>query len=164
MREKKEKGQVLPGSRQQLCTFYLGGRLFGVNILDVKEITPETTFTRIFHAVPEVKGYVNIRGQVHLVLDLSLLLGLDGRPVDSRSRVILFKPEVGDDFGVLVDQIGDVVSVDEQMIEERRHDDQEIGEQLERRYADLGKGVCKLEEELLVILHSRSFLESVRVS
>ena len=32
------------------CTFRLEGDLFGVNILDVKEVTTETSYTRIAHA------------------------------------------------------------------------------------------------------------------
>ena len=148
-------------SRQQFSTFYLADRLFGVNILNVKEITPETSFTPIFHAPPEVKGYVNIRGQVHLVLDMRLLLGLNSRDVDNQSRVVLFKPEVGDDFGVLVDRIGDVVNVEEGNIEERRQEEQE-SDLPERRNAHLGVGVCKLEKELLVLLDSRQFLATIR--
>ncbi|MBF0525581.1 MAG: hypothetical protein HQK56_10850, partial [Deltaproteobacteria bacterium] len=44
--------------KRQFCSFWLSGRLFGVDILDVKEINSEITFTPIFHASKEVKGYV----------------------------------------------------------------------------------------------------------
>ncbi|MCB2182379.1 MAG: chemotaxis protein CheW [Desulfobulbaceae bacterium] len=163
MRSERDGNPGQSACRYQFSTFYLAGRLFGVNILDVKEITPQTTVTPIFHARPEVKGYVNIRGQVHLVLNLRLLLGLDEREVDPQSRIILFKAEVGEDFGVLVDQVSDVLAVEEDMIDERRQELQEMSEQSERRIAHLGKGVCKLDTDLMVILESRRFLKAVKV-
>lgn len=161
MSRQDQISQHLSNNKRQFATFHLGSRLFGVDILDVKEITPETSLTHIFHAAPEVKGYVNIRGQVHLVLDLRTLLGLENREVDSKSRVVLFKPEVGDDFGVLVDQINDIVTVDDQVIEDRRHNDGELLDKGERRVSNLGIGVCKLDSELLVILDSHRFLHGV---
>ncbi|MDH5637536.1 MAG: chemotaxis protein CheW, partial [Nitrospinota bacterium] len=71
----------------QLSTFRLNDRLFGVDIQDVKEINTEVTFTQIFHASKEVRGYVNIRGQIHLVLDLRILLGFEKKEPDHDSRV-----------------------------------------------------------------------------
>ena len=51
-------------------------------------------------------------------------------------------PEVGEPFGVLVDSIEDVVTVNQQMIENRRRKDQKVPEGIERRAADVGEGVC----------------------
>lgn len=56
--------------KQQFCTFELADRLFGINILDIKEITQEAQYTTVFHASQRVQGYVNIRGQIHLVLNM----------------------------------------------------------------------------------------------
>ena len=57
-------------SMLRYCTFRLSGRLYGVDIEDVKEINTEVNFTPIFHASREIKGYINIRGQIYLLLDL----------------------------------------------------------------------------------------------
>ncbi|QTA90486.1 chemotaxis protein CheW [Desulfonema magnum] len=147
---------------RQFCTFQISERLFGVDILDVKEVNQETDFTPIFHAPKKVKGYVNIRGQIHLILDLRLFLGFESKKTDDASRVILFKPEVGDPFGVLVDQIGDVFEVDEARIEERVREEHELPEGGEQGGAlNLLSGVCKLENGLLVILNSRSLLKNI---
>ncbi|MDM8550979.1 chemotaxis protein CheW [Desulfobacterales bacterium HSG2] len=147
--------------KHQFCTFRISGRLFGVNILDVKEINPEVDFTPIFHAPKKVKGYVNIRGQIYLILDLRLLLGFESKAVDDASRLVLFKPEVGDPFGILVDRIGDVVEVDETQIEDRQAEGQEGSEGDEQRSPELWDGVCKLGDELLVVLNSRSLLRNI---
>ena len=172
MKDTREAGREKPledgqqgVSQQQFCSFRLAGRLYGVDILDVKEINPETVFTPIFHAPEEVRGYVNIRGQINLVLDLRRLLGFDPRPIDQDSRIVLFKPHVGENYGVLVDQVGDVVSVSQDRIEDRRADSQGVPEGRERRNElRAARGVCKLEKELLVILDARAFLTTIKTN
>jgi chemotaxis signal transduction protein len=147
--------------KRQFCSFRVGGRLFGVNILDVKEVNTETGFTPIFHAPEEVRGYVNIRGQIHLILDLRMVMGFETRPVDEESRLVLFKPCVGDALGILVDRIGDVVTVDKIQIEDRRQADKGSPEGKDRRASDVGAGVCKLDNEIMVILNPRSLAKCV---
>jgi purine-binding chemotaxis protein CheW len=145
-------------AKRQFCTFQIHDRLFGVDILDVKEVNPETNFTPIFHAPQEVRGNVNIRGQIYLVLDLRLILGFETKPADEKSRVLLFKSEVGEPFGILVDRIGDVVTVDENQIENRRQTDHGPSDQADRRTLDLSDGICKLEDTLLIIMNSQNLL------
>src|SRR3954471_10321458 len=99
--------------RQRLfCTFRVGGRLYGVDILDVKEVTAETAFTRVAHAPDEVLGLVNIRGHVYLALDLRRLLGMTATVLPGDSRLVLFKPAAGNAFGVVVDEIADIQSAE----------------------------------------------------
>jgi chemotaxis signal transduction protein len=154
----KATGKTDERRKRQFCTFMIGERLFGVDILDVKEINPETGFTPIFHAPREIRGYVNIRGQIHLILDLRLLMGLERKSIDAASRLILFKPNVGVSFGVLVDSVGDVVEVEDALIEDRRKTEKGAPEHGDRRTSDIGSGVCKLKDELMVILNSRNLL------
>lgn len=150
--------------KRQFCTFWLSNRLFGVDILHVKEITSELEFTPVFHAPSEVKGYVNIRGQIHLVIDLRLLLGFENKEIMKTSKVILFKPEVGESFGMLVDKIGDVLEVGEDEMER-----QYSKEQMELEETDKAKngtylkeGVCKLKNQLLIILSAKNLLTSIK--
>ncbi|RLC12877.1 MAG: hypothetical protein DRI57_17250 [Deltaproteobacteria bacterium] len=147
--------------KRQFCTFQIAERLFGVDILDVKEINLEAKFTPVFHAPKEVEGYVNIRGQIYLILNLRLLLGFEKKAVDEASRLVLFKPQVEEPFGVLVDRIGDVVDVDVTQIENHDKDDQRPSKDGKRKSAELWDGVCKLEEGLLVVLNSRNMLKSI---
>src|SRR5262245_30115467 len=95
------------GSRRlaSVCTFYLDSNLYGVDIRLVKEVSPLPPLTWIPHAPAEVRGYVNLRGLIHLVLDLQRLLGMAGTALGPETRLVLFKPVLGDPFGVLVDRI-----------------------------------------------------------
>jgi chemotaxis signal transduction protein len=144
----------------QLCSFWIAERLFGVDILDVKEINREVGLTPVHHAPPDVRGYVNIRGQIHLVLDLRVMLGFGSAPAGPASRVVLFKPSIGDSFGVLVERAGDIVQIATERIEWR--DRQPAGHAHDPRKAIIA-GDCKFPTKLLTLLHSRGLLEAVQV-
>ena len=149
-----------PHREFQVCSFWIAERLFGVDILDVKEINREVGFTRIHHAPPDVRGYVNIRGQIYLVLDLRLMLGFGSAPTGPANRVVLFKPSAGNSFGVLVDRAGDIVHIARDRIEWRER--QPAGHGQDPRKA-LIAGDCKLPMKLLTLLHSRGLLEAVQM-
>ncbi len=140
------------------CTFRLEGHLFGVDILDVKEVTTETTTTRIAHAPEEVRGLVNIRGHIYLALDLRRLLGMPGTAITGETRLVLFKPTIGQAFGVFVDEISEIHTAMSDRIEAYSATDV-LASKLRR--VDLISAVCKLPDELLVVLNPRRFLHIV---
>ena len=145
---------------QLFCTFRVGGQLFGVDILDVKEVTTETTITRIAHTPSEVLGLVNIRGHIYLALDLRRLLGMPSTQITAESRLVLFKPSVGSAFGVIVDEISEIHTVSPDQIESYAASEHKaLVSQLRR--VDLISAVCKLPDELLVVLNPRRFLSIV---
>ncbi|MDH4224334.1 MAG: chemotaxis protein CheW [Deltaproteobacteria bacterium] len=142
----------------QLASFRLADRLFGVNILDVREITREMEFTPVFHSPPEVKGYVNIRGKVYLILDLRTMLGFPPGEPSSMSRLVIFKPEVGESFGVLVDQVGDIINAPADSVEYRAEFNE--GQALQGEpHKNLILGECKLNNQLVIMLNPVNFLK-----
>jgi purine-binding chemotaxis protein CheW len=151
-------------SRQRMfCTFRVNNQLFGVDILDVKEVTAETTFTGVAHSPDEVLGLVNIRGHIYLALGLRQLLGMPAALVTADSRLVLFKPSVGSAFGVVVDEICDVQAVAADRIESFAAVEHEtVAVHVDR--VDLIDAVCELTDELLVILSPRRFLAVVEQS
>ena len=140
-------------SMSKFVTFWIHDELFGVNILDVKEVTPVMEITPVFHAPEEVEGYVNIRGEIHLVINLRILLNLPSHDTTSESRIVIFKPKIAEPFGILVDRVGDVLEVPITAIESDIRPDSKKGKK------NLISGVCKLKENLLIVLDARRFLE-----
>ncbi len=143
--------------KRQFCTFWISGRMFGVNIQEVKEVNREIAMTKIYHAAHVVKGLVNIRGQINIVIDLRQLMGFEPTEITEKSRIVIFKPEIAEALGALVDQMGDVVEVTEDSIEpisetpkdsELSHDDY-----------NLYSGVCKLDNVLMVILNAKNLMD-----
>jgi purine-binding chemotaxis protein CheW len=149
---------VTPGSQAEslskYVTFRLGDEFFGVNILDVKEVTPVMTITPIFHSNLEISGYVNIRGEIHLVINLRYLFGLQAREIDNESRIVIFKPSVSEPFGILVDRVGDVLEINQDIIEPYSAD------QSRKVKTSLLTGVCKLDDTLLMVLDAHLLLNS----
>lgn len=153
---------VVDDNIRQYCTFWVSGHLYGVDILNVKEVNPEATFTEVFHAPEEVRGFVNIRGQIHLILDLRRILGLEPQEVSEKSRLVLFKPIVGESFGVLVDSIGDVVEAPDEQIETGGLVNEDLPGAEERvESSPLISGVCRLEGALLLIINARNLLRVI---
>lgn len=138
------------------CTFMVAGRLYGVPVLDVKEVTTETRTTRIPHAPAEVLGLVNIRGHIFLALNLATLLAIPDHQPPADAQLIIFKPTVGSNFGIIVDQIGDIVRVSADMTEPFSADQRASQDRTDR--AALVANVCKLSDQLLVALDPRKFL------
>lgn len=149
------------GVIKQFCTFMLSGHLYGVDILDVKEVNQEIRFTPIFHAPKEVKGYVNIRGRIHLILNLRRIMGHRDAPLDERNRLVIFKPLVGESFGVLVDAISDVVETDAASIETGSLANETLAGEDRNDSVELVSGVCRLENSLLLIIDARQLLKVV---
>lgn len=144
----------------RFCSFYVNDRLFGIDISVVKEINDEFHITRINHAPAEISGYVNIRGRIFLVLDFRKLMGMETRETWENARLILFKPEQLENCGILVDDVGDVVDVAANLIEDRRKGRSAGKPALERRRdrSNLGAGVCKLDNRLMVIIEPRNIM------
>lgn len=136
-------------TKHQFCTFWLSNRLFGVDILDVKEINQEMTFTHVYHASDEILGLVNIRGHIHLVIDLAMLMGLEPVKIDKQSSIVIFKHEAAEALGVLVEKIEGVVEADQDSIE-KTVDPSGISQLL--------AGVCKLDDVLIDIIDPRCFM------
>lgn len=120
---------------KQLVSFFLDDQLFGIDIQLAREVNPDTNIIPVPLARKEICGLVNIRGQVILVVNLSALLGMPPLLPTSESHIIILKTtqeyirvrnrdtskhaEIFGDkpIGLLVDKIGDVVSVLERNIE-----------------------------------------------
>ncbi|MDR0517544.1 MAG: chemotaxis protein CheW [Fibromonadaceae bacterium] len=159
-----EENEVEQNSTMQMCTFRMANRLFGVNILDVKEVNENINVTPIYHAPPDICGYINVRGQILLVVNLRETFGFDqshrAGPANA-GRVVVFKSSVDEPFGILVDEVCDVISIEYGRIVDRRAGTggvpQEIRE-MRRSRDNIVIGVCPLDKELLLVLNARCIL------
>ncbi len=153
---KKEKDS----QERRFCSFYLADRLFGIDISVVKEINDDFHITQIYHTPREINGYVNIRGQIFLVLDMHCLMGMEKTADAQHAKLILFKPGQMENCGILVDDVGDVVDIATHRIEDRRKGPTPQNTAKERRKdaSQLGEGVCKLENQLMVVVNPRNML------
>ncbi len=128
----------------ELATFYVGDLLMGIDIQQTQEINRQVEVTFVPHAPEWVRGVINLRGEVVTVLDLRNILGMEPTEITDDSRNIIVHMN-GENIGLLVDKIADVVMTDEEHIEPAPANISGI----EGKFF---KGVCQLEKELLVLL------------
>jgi len=76
---------------RQFVSFFLNDRLYGFDIRIVKEITPPVQITPVPLKQREVHGIVNIRGQVVLVLDITVILGGKEHSIKADSQIVILK-------------------------------------------------------------------------
>ena len=74
---------------KQFVTFRMDNNFFGIDILTVKEVNIDYAITPVHHSPSIVKGYVNLRGEIFLILNLRSLLGLANRDI-KKSKLIIF--------------------------------------------------------------------------
>ena len=116
-------GQQLPAEQQaaaeqqQYLTFVLGGEMFAIGILCVKEIIEYGDLT-VVPMMPEcIRGVINLRGAVLPIMDLAGRLGLPMAEPTVRHVIIVVK--AGDRImGMMVDAVSDILAATPDMIQE----------------------------------------------
>lgn len=92
----------------RLVIFELSGEEFGVDIMQVSEVIPVPRITRIPQAPECIKGLINLRGKILVVIDLNKRLGFPSKETDTLSRIIIL--EVKDTvMGMLVNSVKEVM-------------------------------------------------------
>ncbi len=117
---------------KQFMTFYLENGVYGINILGIREINFTDYCTRVPLSKSHIVGLLNLRGQIVTIFDTGIPLGYPGRQLKARENSMLImktNPELSpvarkqgilthtDQVGLLVDQIGDVISCEDSEIE-----------------------------------------------
>ena len=130
--------------QKQFCTFYMDNHFFGVAVETVQEVFRYQEMTHIPLAPPEIRGLINLRGQVITAIDLRQRLSINKLPDDKLPMNVVVR--TGESVvSLLVDAIGDVLEVSEEVYE---RPPETIPEEVRK----LVRGVYKLEGKLLLIL------------
>ncbi len=136
--------QVDADSPHQLCTFLLDGILLGVDVKYVQEVLRLQEMTPVPLAPDVISGLINLRGHIVTALDLRTRLDLAPRPPGVEPVNVVVRH--GDStVSLLVDDIGDVVTVDPATYEP-------TPATLDGRLKSVVRGVYKLRGELLLLM------------
>jgi len=129
---------------KQFCTFFLNGLYFGVEVMNVQEVLLYQQMTRVPLAPAIVEGLINLRGQIVTAIDLRRRLDLPVRDGETLPMNIVVRTDEGA-VSLLVDEIGDVMEIAEDIFESPP-------ETLQGVARELVKGVYKLQSRLLLVL------------
>ncbi len=100
---------------KQFSTFIIDGRLYGIDVMKVQEVTKPLQVTLMRTAPPFVKGLINLRGQIATAIGLRELFELSSDPSLEKMTVVCKVEDVL--ISLLVDNIGDVVEVNDHQFE-----------------------------------------------
>jgi purine-binding chemotaxis protein CheW len=92
----------------------LGGEMFAIAILAIKEIIEYTVPTEVPMMPPYVRGVINLRGAVVPVADLSVRFGRKPSEVTRRTCIVIVEIASGherQDVGLMVDAVSEVLEI-----------------------------------------------------
>lgn len=139
---------------QQYLTFQLGGEMYAVGILNVKEIIEYGQLTEIPMMPAFIRGVINLRGSVVPVIDLSARFGHTQTEVGRRTCIViieLVEGEVRQDIGVVVDAVSEVLEVSSADIEPAPA----FGAKIRADFID---GMAKISGKFVIILNIQRVL------
>lgn len=129
---------------RQLSTFFVDDLFLGVDALNVQEVLRFLEMTPVPLAPPMVRGLINLRGQIIAAVDLRCRLDLPERDSADLPTNVVVRTEDGV-LSLLVDEIGDVLEVDEELFEKPPAT-------IPERVREVVSGVYKLSDRLLLVL------------
>ncbi len=113
--------QMMIGEEQQYLTFLLGGEMFALAILNIKEIIEFGSVTEVPMMPGFIRGVINLRGAVVPVVDLSARFGRSRTEVSRRTCIVIIEVPGNDDLkldiGVMVDSVSEVLEIPRSEIE-----------------------------------------------
>ena len=112
--KKEAGGASSPQEHGQYLTFLLGGEMFAIGILGIKEIIEYGSLTTVPMMPEFIRGVINLRGAVVPVVDLSARFGRPPTEVTRRSCIVIIEAEAESekhDIGVVVDSVSEVLEI-----------------------------------------------------
>jgi len=99
----------------QIVEFVLGNEHFAIDLFDVKEVVEYTTITRLPNLPSYVKGIIDLRGEITMIIDLKHRLNIPEELETSieSSRIIVLDDKIAESkTGILVDDVTSVSTFD----------------------------------------------------
>lgn len=106
----------------QYIVVRLGEEQYGIDIKYIDSILRMQTITRVPKVAPYIKGVINLRGEVIPVMSIRLKMLLSDDEFTRATRIIILKLEQYGMIGIIVDEVKEVVTLDNSMIEKVAYD------------------------------------------
>jgi purine-binding chemotaxis protein CheW len=95
----------------QVVEFVLGSEHFAIDLFDVKEVVEYTTITKLPNVPSYVKGIIDLRGEITMIIDLKHRLNISEESISSleSSRIIVLDDKIAKSkTSILVDDVTSV--------------------------------------------------------
>jgi purine-binding chemotaxis protein CheW len=132
------------GSSTEYVTAMVGGQLFGLPIARVQDVFMPDRMTQVPLSSPDIAGILNLRGRIVTVIDMRCRLGVVEQKSEQPPMAIGIECR-GESYGLLIDDIGEVMTLPDGMRENNPVN-------LDERLAQVSSGVIRLDSQLLMVL------------
>ncbi len=146
--ENSTDNEVYPDRVEQYLTFMLNDKVYGLDILNIKEIIEYGELTDVPMTPDFISGVINLRGSVVPVVDLSQRF--TGQAIEPGKRTSIIVLEIKNDdlkieIGITVDMVNEVLDINVSEIEPPP----DLGNQIQ---TDFISGMAKVDGKFLVLL------------
>ena len=129
----------------QYIVVRLGDEQYGIDIKYIDNIVRMQHITRVPKVPEYLKGVINLRGEVIPVMSIRLKMFLPEDEFTRATRIIILKLEQYGTVGIIVDEVKEVVTLDNSMIEKLAYDSKE-------EKTNFINGIGKHNDELISLL------------
>ena len=131
---------------REYVTFRISDQLFGLSVTEIHDVFRPTRMTPVPLSGSEIAGVLNLRGRIVTAIDARSRLGLPPRVKGKQDQMLAIGVEYGgESFGLVVDEIGEVVRLEEADMEQNPVN-------LDATWSGVSRGVYRLGDRLLVIM------------
>ncbi|WP_269532605.1 chemotaxis protein CheW [Chitinimonas sp. BJYL2] len=137
-----------PVEQPQYLTFRLGGEVYALEILHIKEIIEYGGLTEVPMMPRFLRGVINLRGAVVPVIDLAARFGRPATEIGKRSCIVIVEVQHEEDWldlGIIVDAVDEVLDLPPEAIEPAPA----FGAKLR---AEFIQGMGKLDDRFVILL------------
>ncbi|MDX8384305.1 MAG: chemotaxis protein CheW [Ghiorsea sp.] len=144
-------GSAQKEPNSELLTCCVGEQWIGFRVQQVREVVSRQRRTEMPMAPDAVAGLINLRGKVITELDVRRVVGLAKRDAGVPFHVAIVETSSGEDFGLIVDDVGEVVEMNEDAFESTPHS-------LDPVWRQVSDGVLKQDDRVLVMVNVDRFI------
>jgi len=130
----------------------VAGQVLGIPVMKVQDILTPEAIARVPLGPPDVRGLINLRGRIVTVIDVRTRLALTAAAPGKNQGMCVTVENDGELYTLLVDDVGDVVSLPAEAREP-------VPPTLDSSWTDLAEGVFRMGDELLVALDIAKLLD-----
>ena len=135
-------------------TVMIGDQSFGIPVETIQDVFQPQAITHVPLAPKLIDGVLNLRGRIVTAIDVRKRLGMEPRDRNKGCMAIGIEKDQ-ESFGLLVDKVGEVLRVSRTKIDPNPPN-------LDTRWRDVSKGICQLDDRLLIILDVDKVLDFER--
>jgi len=146
--------EMIDEEAQQCLTFMLGGKVYGLDILNIKEIIEYSEITEVPMMPDFISGVINLRGSVVPVVDLLQRFSSRLTDISKRTSIIILEIRNDDlriELGIIVDLVNEVLDIKQSEIDPAPS----LGNQIETNFIS---GMAKVDDKLLILLDIENVL------